>query len=69
VKHDWISDLLMIVFALIALMAVHRGTGLARELKACQQERLDYTQHVGRELCSIGRQLGLEVASCRRGGE
>jgi hypothetical protein len=29
VKHDWISDLLMIVFALIALMAVHRGTGLA----------------------------------------
>lgn len=64
-KHDWISDLLMIVFALIAVMAVHRGTGLARELKVCQQERLDYTRHVNKELCAIGRRLGRVLDGCQ----
>jgi hypothetical protein len=59
VKHDWISDLLMIVFALIALMAVHRGTGLARELKACQLERL--AAHPGATLVGGATDVGLWV--------
>lgn len=68
-KHDWISDLLMILWAAASLLAVHRGASLARELQACQQQHLDYTRHVNKELCAIGHQLGLEVAACRREGE
>ncbi len=55
----------MIVFALIAAVAMNRGTGLARELKACQQERLDYSRYINKELCSLGRKLGRVLDGCQ----
>jgi hypothetical protein len=61
VKHDWISDLLMIVFALIALMAVHlvalhQRAGIARVGLEVQhaagvgvQHRIVFDLIIGRE--------------------
>lgn len=65
-KSDWITGFLMLGLAAVAVMAVHRGTQLARELKECRENHLAYTEYIGRELCAISRQLGIRnPATCK----
>lgn len=67
-KDGWISTFVLLCYIAIALLAVHRGTQLARDLKECREDHLAYTKHVNAGLCRISHQLGIEnSAACEQG--